>query len=332
MLAISISVFLLLAIVLFCLEVRRAPETDERKSLRRTLSFVGLMVLSVSILVLNFWKIEPLVKADKFKVRGQYFPLEKSIQISSDPSLADYYCPALLARAEVDAVNEDPLIELSHYNDQNSTLQAVARGMARPLKLKDQILNIRPLTRQNSIVVNSIPITFSNGLFSTSLTINGTTHKINLPATGESVSIGALLCQTGVSRADQSNTFFGNTLPTALVSVSQASVTNPLDFIWVVGVSGGKVGLVNGTSLPVQVDGVDAPAETSFTVKSGDSLTYGVGRRAVTLKIQIEPSLNRIYVIPEKPLELPLYRSPSQESSSETEVFLTSGITPPGPA
>src|SRR5688572_13535158 len=104
MLAVCIAIFLLLAIALFCLDVRQTSETDKRKSVRRTISYVLLMSLTLLIPLLHFWKLEPLVKADSIEIRGQYFALNETIKISADPQSADYYCPTLLPGTEVDIV------------------------------------------------------------------------------------------------------------------------------------------------------------------------------------------------------------------------------------
>jgi hypothetical protein len=326
MLAVCISIFLFLATVSFCLELRQSSETDKRRSFRRSISYALLMALSVGIVLLQFYKLEPLVKADSFEVRGQYFPLNKAFQISADSSSADYYCPALLAGDDIETVQANPAIELSGYDDKNQTLQVVARGLARPLTLKDQVLNLRRLNSGSEIIVNSIPIKFADGWFSSpSVTIGGTTRKIELPHAGQSLSFGSLLCGAGVSKADQQNTFF------AATGQPSTPAKNQLDYLWLVGTAK-DVGLVNGTQAPIKVDGAELPSETRFTVTSGDKLTYGSGRRAVTLTIQIEPSLNRIYIIPEKPQTFPLYRSSSQPENSETEVFISSGPTSPSPA
>ena len=163
MLAVCIAIFLFLAFLFFCLDLRQTSATDNRRSLRRTISYALLMVLSVSIPLLHFYRLEPLVKADALEIRGQYFPINKTIQISADPSSADYYCPALLAGDEVDSVQANPSIELSQYDDKTQTLQVVARGLARPLTLKDRVLNLQPLASRSEIVVNSVPVSFSKG-------------------------------------------------------------------------------------------------------------------------------------------------------------------------
>jgi hypothetical protein len=327
MLAVCIAIFLFLATVLFCLDLRQASETDWRRSFRRTGSYVLLLVLSVAIPLLHFYKLDPLVRADTLEVRGQYFPLNKSIQISADSSSADYYSQGLLSSDEVDAVQANPSIEFSRYDDKAQTLQAIARGMVRPLALKDQVLNFRPLTSNSQIIINSVPVGFSTGWFSTKLTVAGAAQKIRLPGEGETVSFSSLLCQAGIGEADQLNRFFATTPQT-----TSAATTNQLDYLWVVGTTGGRVGLVNGSAIPIKIDGNDLPSETRFTITSGDKLTYGVGRRAVTLTVQIEPARNRIYIIPDKPQTYPLYRPTSQPANSETEVFITSGITSPSPA
>ena len=329
MLAVCIAIFLLLATISFCLELRQASETDKRKSFRRTISYALLMALSVGIVLLHFYKLQPLVKADALEIRGQYFPLAKTFQISADPASADYYCPGLLAGNDVEAIQANPVIEFSMYDDKNQTLQVVARGLARPLRLKDQVLNFRPLKSRSDVVVNSVPISFAAGWFSTGITAAGRTQKVKLPNAGESVSVGSLLCEAGLSTADQQNTFFAAASQSTNSSVN---TRNQLDYLWVVGTESGDAGLVNGTQVPIRVDGVELPSETRFTLASGDKLTYGVGRRAVTLTVQIEPSLNRIYILPEKPQTFPLYRSPAQAANSETEVFISSGLTSPSPA
>src|ERR1044072_1006717 len=243
MLAVCIAIFLFLATVLFCLDRRQASETDWRRSFRRTGSYVLLLVLSVAIPLLHFYKLDPLVRADTLEVRGQYFPLNKSIQISPDSSSADYYSQGLLSSDEVDAVQANPSIEFSRYDDKAQTLQAIARGMVRPLALKDQVLNFRPLTSNSQIIINSVPVGFSTGWFSTKLTVAGAAQKIRLPGEGETVSFSSLLCQAGIGEADQLNRFFATTPQT-----TSAATTNQLNYLWVVGTTGGRVGLVNGRS------------------------------------------------------------------------------------
>ncbi|HEY6804199.1 MAG TPA: penicillin-binding transpeptidase domain-containing protein [Pyrinomonadaceae bacterium] len=287
------------------------------------------MALGVGIVLLHFYRLEALVKADALEVKGQYFPLTKTFQISADSTAADYYCPALLFEDDVETAQANPTFDVSNYDDKNQTLQVVAKGLTRPFTRNDEVLNFRRINSRSEVVINAVPIIFSKGLISTEVTIAGSPYKIRIPNIGESVSLGSLLCDAGLGTSEQQTTFFA--APSQATN-PPANNKNQLDFLWVVRSGSGDVGLVNGTQAPIKVDGVDLPFETRFTVRSGDKLTYGVGRKAVSLLVQIEQALNRIYIIPEKPQTFPLYRTPSQPDNSEIEVFISSGPSSPSPA
>jgi cell division protein FtsW (lipid II flippase) len=301
--------------------------------LLRLISYALLMGISLLTMAIAYRQISPLSTSERLELRGQYFPLDTTIRISGDPNVADYYAPGLLVRNEAEGIKENPLIELSEY-DRVSSFQAVAKRMARPLSLNGQILNMHLLSQQNQIAIGALEMTCSRGLFSGSFTINGQTYKCSWPRRGVFVSLGELLCRSGLSNEKQYEAIYG--VSTAVASNQNIQLPtareNPLYQVWVVWQGWSSIGLINGSNDVLKLNNEDLSPEARFTVKSGDQLTYGSRRQAFTLKIDIEPTDNRIYLLPEKFLSYPLYHPKDSGSSPEIHAFISSTPTTFSPA
>ena len=154
MLASPIAVFLLGSLAAVIVEWRfRQPRF-------RIISYTALMLIALSLVGIHYWRIAPLASSDRLEIRGQYFPLESTIQISGDPTEADYYAPALFSHGQNERAYENPLIELSNYDDRNLTLQATAKRMPRPLRHNDQFINTKTVSIGNSIQVGSLSMVY----------------------------------------------------------------------------------------------------------------------------------------------------------------------------
>ncbi len=322
MLALSILAFLLLALILLVVEL------IYRDYRWRVAGFLTLTSIVLINLVLHYNSLTSIATADRFEVRGQYFPLKSTIRISGDPAEADYYTPALLVRGDDEEISENPLITLADYDESNSTLKASLKGAARPLRLNLETKNITPLSGSNDIIdIGSLHLVFENGWLSPSkLIVGGKEYRFSWPLVGGVLSVGEALCRAGFGRAEQYQAVYpSNTTDNGQDNAARFVSENPLDRLWLVRDSWASIGLVNGSNVDVKVNGSPLPAEINFTVKNGDRLTYGAGRRSTfDIEVRINATDRRIYLEPKNPLTYPLYIDPDSGQQAVTQVAVSS--------
>lgn len=322
MLTISILTFLILALILLFVEL------IYRDNRWRIAGFCTLTLIVIGNLIIHYNSLTSVASADRFEVRGQYFPMKSTIRISGDPAEADYYTPALLVRGDDEEISENPLITLRDYDESSSTLKASLKGTARPLRLNLETKNITPLSGSNDLIdIGSLQVIFENGWLSRSkFIVNGKSYSFSWPRVGGVLSVGEALCQVGFGRAEQyQSVYASNTTDNGQGNSTQLLSENPLDRLWLVRDSWGSIGLVNGSNVDVKVNGYLLPAEINFTVKDGDRLTYGTGRRnAFDIEVKINTTDHRIYINPKKPLTYPLYISPDSAQEAVTQVTVSS--------
>jgi hypothetical protein len=324
MLASTIALLLILVLVsLFVdLKIRYAVPTGWRRWWRPG-SYLVLMLLGPLTACFYLWQIKPAAAADRLVIQGQYFPQDKTIQISGDPSNADYLVPGLLVhdKDDEDVISENPLIEL-HYEEKDSTIKVVATGTARPILLNNKFKNVTALAPQSEIKVGQLTINLVRGWLSSRFVINGASYPLSWPRAGDAVSLSKFLCAAGFSDEAQA----------AAIGQPPQRPENPLTHLWLI--SSGGLGLINGNigdSVNITVNDQKLESKWLFDARNQDSLTYRTGRRAVTLKIEVDPAKKQIYLIPEKPLDFPLYHDPGNERS-EIRAFLASGPSVSTPA
>jgi len=316
MLALFIFAFLSLALVSITIEL-----IYKSAHLRR-LWYIILMCSGLLIVGYHYNRLIPLAVTNRFEIQGQYFPLNRTITISGAPSNADYYAPSLLVESDTDSLKENPIIVISGYDDQKATLQVTARATARPFRHNDEIVNVAPLKSGDEIRIGNAHFTFENGLLSRSEFVIGQAHyKVFWPDVGSAKTLGELLCEEGLDRSQQRN---------AVAQLISSPDENPLDHLWIVRKDWWTLGLVNGSKEIVKISGVELQPEVRFTIKTGDKLVYGAGRNMTSLGVTIDPAANRIYVLPERRQNYPLYQPP--DISREAEVFISSTATIASPA
>ncbi|MCU1266657.1 MAG: cell cycle protein [Acidobacteria bacterium] len=328
MFALSIFVFLVFSVISIVIDLKY------RNQRWRRLCFLILMMFSLLVVIYHYRHLAPFVTTGKLEIQGQYFPLKTSILISGDPATADYYAPSLLLRGEDDSTQDNPTIRIAGYDDRRSTLEVTAKGTARPLRHNDQIVNIRPLESGNELTIGGVTLKFENGLFLRSRFVIGpAAYPFSWPDSGSALTIGELLCRYGLDRkAQQKLSMSAQPIaPGGADPGNSAHAENPLDHVWLVRKDWWTLGLVNGSTESVKVDGVELVPEIKFTIKSGDKLVYGTGRRTTGFTIELDPSSNRIYVRPEHRLSYPLYQ-PVAGSNTDAEVFISSAPTSANPA
>lgn len=319
MFALSILLFLILAVVSLVVEFKyQNPRW-------RLASYATLMSLGLLVVAYHYYCLSPQAVVNRLEIQGQYFPTDSTIRISGDPAVADYYAPSMLPRAEESgSAQESPNIQISGYDDKQFTLQVTARDMTRLLRHNDEVVNMRPLNPGDEVRAGPLLLKFENGLLSRSrFVVGGMEYLFAWPSTGAAVPVSELLCQGGMSREKQSEAF------RAGAPAADAAEVNPLDYIWLVRQEWGSVGLVNGSAVPVTVGGIELPSEYRFVVAKDDRLVYGVGRRLTSLTVDVDPTVNRIYLLPERPLSYPLFHAPDD---AEANVFISSAPTIADPA
>lgn len=326
MLTFGVITFLLLALSSLVIE-RRSGQPRWR-----LISYGALTLTVLAIVGAHYYRLAPLASEDRLELRGQYFPLNATIRVSGNPAEADYYAPSLMVRMDDQHIRENPLIVLSGYDKSQSTLQAALTGLARPLRLNGETRNMRLLRGQDTITIHGLQLAFSAGWLSRSkFIIGGREYQISWPQSGSAVSLSEALCRAGFSLAEQQKAF----PPPAAGQTQNATqavapvAENPLEQLWLVRDGWWSLGMVNGSSRDVQINGEPLLAEATVSLKDGDQLTYGSGRRPFSVRIRIIPSDNRICLIPPKPQSYPLYLDPERESNPVTQVFISSssGIT-----
>lgn len=332
MLALLISIFLALSIALMFGEIksRRSSSPILSPRLWRRLSYFILMLVAPMAVGIHYWKIAPLATADRLELRGQYFPLTATIRISGDPAEADYYSPTLLVRGQEELVQENPLIEISSYNDRTTALQVSAKRMARPLRQNDRIVNVRPLSGENRIKIGELIMIYQRGLFSGRFVADGKKYEFEWPRRGGVVAVSELLCQAGLSLEAQRSAVSLPRSPSVSggqLNSAQMPEDNPLDHVWLIREGWRSFGLINGSNTAVLVNDETLPSEFQFSLSSGDQLLYGIGNRAFKVKVRIEPADNRLYIFPEDPLSFPLYHPQDDSEDAEIKVFISSAPT-----